>query len=313
MDQGKARVLILICSGLLLAADRPPLPLSEARWLAAGAPAERLLRQPAECVAWPASPPLNDSARIGRAAFNAPLLLGGQAARAGLSCASCHRNGRGNPDFHFPGISGAPGTADVTASLLSSHRGDGTFNPKPIPDLADPAQQKVSRDLRSGDLRRFVRGLIVEEFDGPEPPAAVLQGLLDYVRFMDLEECGAGRAIMLADALGDIESALRLAEERLAMRGDRDTASFLIAAARSSLGRIDERFAVPGLESERAIVQGAAVELGALQRSAEQGWDRALWRQWSQRWPERRTRLSAAEPRSLYSAAVLRERLLIRD
>ncbi|MGF7473737.1 hypothetical protein WFJ45_23635, partial [Salmonella enterica subsp. enterica serovar Minnesota] len=78
-------------------------------------------------------PPLNDSARIGRAAFNSPLLLGGQAARAGLSCASCHRNGRGNPDFHFPGISGAPGTADVTASLLSSHRGDGQFNPKPIP------------------------------------------------------------------------------------------------------------------------------------------------------------------------------------
>src|SRR5215210_5068995 len=176
MDPGKARLLILIGSGLLLAADRPPpLRLSEARWLAAGASPESLLREPGECVAWPASPRLNDSVRIGRAAFRAPLLFGGQAARAGLSCASCHRNGRDNPDFHFPGISGAPGTADVTASLLSSHRGDGKFNPKPIPDLAgDPAKRIVSREPVKRDLERFIRGLIVEEFDGPEPPTAVL-------------------------------------------------------------------------------------------------------------------------------------------
>ena len=307
MDQGKARLLLLICSGLLLAADRPPaLPLSEARWLAAGAPTDRLLRQPGECVAWPASPSLNDSARIGRAAFQAPLLLGGQAARAGLSCASCHRNGRDNPDFHFPGISGAPGTADVTASVLSSHRGDGQFNPKRIPDLADPRQRKVSRDLRRDDLRKFVQGLIVEEFDGPEPRPAVLQGLLDYIRFMDPAECRNDSAITLAEAFGDVESAIRLAEEELAMSGDKATAHFLIGAARSTLGRIDERFSVRGLENERATLRKASVELGELQQSLARGWERPLWRRWEAGWPARKRLLRAAEPRSLYSEAVLR-------
>src|SRR5687767_3392053 len=202
------------------------------------------MREPGECVGWPASPPLNESARIGRVAFQAPLLFGGQAARAGLSCASCHRNGRDNPVFHFPGISGAPGTADVTASLLSSHRGDGKSNPKKIPDLADPAQQKISRDPRSDDLRKFIRGLIVEEFDGPEPPRAVLQGLVDYIRFMDFGECGKGGAITLRSAVADVEAAVRLAEEQ-AVAGDQATARVLLGAARSMLGRINERFSVP--------------------------------------------------------------------
>ena len=306
MDQGKARLLILACCGLLLAADRPPLPLSDARWLAPGAPIQRLVNQPGECVAWPAAPPLNDSARIGRAAFRAPLLLGGQAARAGLSCSSCHRNGRGNPDFHFPGISGPAGTADVTASLFSSHRGDGSFNPKRIPDLADPAQQKISRDLRSDDLRKFVRGLIVEEFDGPEPPAPVLQGLLDYVRFMNLRECGEEAPVTLADALATVEASLRLAEEALVLTHDEATAHFLIGAARSELGRIDERFSVSGLSAERAMLKDASVQLGTLQQSLGKTDAEEIWRQWRQDWPARRRQLLAAEGRSLYSEAAIR-------
>lgn len=315
MDRRKARTGVLICAALaLLAADRPSdVPLREMRWLADGAPADRLLRQPGECVAWPSSPSLNDSASIGRVAFHAPLLLGGQAARAGLSCASCHRNGRNNPDFHFPGISGGPGTADVTASLLSSHRGDGKFNPKPIPDLADPSRRKVSHDLRRDDLRKFVRGLIVEEFDGPEPPAKVLQGILDYVRFMDPDECGKDAPVTLGDALGEVETALRLAEEEFAMPGDKETARFLIGAARSTLGLIDERFSVTGLEEERATLANAAVELGALQQSVARGWERAPWRRWEQAWPARKARLLAAESRSLYSESVLRARLASRD
>ncbi len=313
MDPGKARLLILICCGLLLAADRPPaLPLSEARWLAAGTPVDRLLREPGECIEWPAAPPLWESGRIGRAAFNAPLLFGGQAARAGLSCASCHRNGRDNPYFHFPGVSGAPGTADVTASLLSSHRGDGKFNPKRIPDLADPAQHKISRDHRKDDLRRFIRGLIVEEFDGPEPPPAVLQGLVDYVLFMDLGECGDDVPITLGRALNDIEVAIHHAEDQ-AFAGDHATARVLLGAARSALGRIDERLSVPGLESERTILKNAGVELGALRQALGSPGERALWRQWSANWPSRKQTLLAAEARSLYSEAVLRRQLASRD
>nr|QQZ49991.1 hypothetical protein JKL49_25640 [Phenylobacterium glaciei] len=63
---------------------------------------------------------------------------GGQAARAGVACETCHRSGRSNPDFLFPGVSGPPGSADVTSSLFSSHRGDGIDDPVPIPDLSGP-------------------------------------------------------------------------------------------------------------------------------------------------------------------------------
>ena len=124
----------------------------------------------------PADPAERARIEVGRAAFRTPLLLGGQAARLGLSCESCHANGRGNPAFRFPGLSGAPGTADVTAPLMSARRGDEVFDPRPIPDLAAPG--KVARVRGDPALGAFVRGLIVEEFDGREPPPAVLDGLV---------------------------------------------------------------------------------------------------------------------------------------
>ena len=303
MDPGKVRAAILIGSLALLAADRPAaLPLTDARWLAPGTPVETLLHQPGECLVWPPSGPLRRSVAIGRAAFRAPLLLGGQAARSGLSCASCHRNGRGNPNFHFPGISGDPGTADVTASILSSHRGDGHFNPKPIPDLAQPG--KVPRDRSKDDLERFIHGLIVEEFDGAEPAPSVLHGLADYVRSMDRKECASAGPVTLTDDLRDVKAAFDLAQE--ARRDDWPTARLLLAAARSGLGRIDEHFSVPGMSAQRAILRDAAVELGTLQAGG------LNWTAWSQRWPARERRLLSAEARSLYSAEVLRRQAAIR-
>ena len=172
----------------------------------AGLPARLILatltRQPPECILWPREPAARQSVAIGRAAFRAPLLLGGQAARAGLSCASCHRNGRGNPHFSFPGLSGAAGTADITSSLMSRMRGDAVFNPKPIPDLA-VGPHRISRDPRSDALEDFIRGLVVEEFDGLQPPRAVLKGLGDYVRAMSPSHCrGADQPVRLESGIG---------------------------------------------------------------------------------------------------------------
>jgi hypothetical protein len=314
MDQGKARSLYLIAAALLCAADQPSVvPIRELRWLAAGTPVERLDRLPDECLAWPKGRNERRSAEIGRIAFRAPLLLGGQAARVGLSCSSCHRNGRGNRDFHFPGITGAPGTADVTASLLSSHRGDGTFNPKPIPDLAgDPAKRIVSRDPGKAALERFIHGLIVEEFDGPEPPPAVLDGVAAYVRSIAAQNCGSGEVQLSAGIiLTDVESALGLA------RSERDpaTARVLIGAARSNLGRIDERFRVSGLERDRAILVAADGDLRTLQDSA--GSDARLWSEWDRSWPARKRQIEADAPRSLFSETLLEKavgpRLTSRD
>ncbi len=308
MDQGKARAVYLIGAALLLAADEPAaVPIRELRWLAAGTPIQRLDRLPAECFALPRNPAQRRSAEIGRVAFRAPLLLGGQAARVGLSCSSCHRNGRGNPDFHFPGISAAAGTADVTASLLSSHRGDGKFNPKPIPDLAgDPAKRIVSRDPAKPDLKRFIHGLITEEFDGPEPPPAVLEGVTAYVRAIGPGRCGTSDApLTLGTALSDVNSALHLARSER----DRATARVLIGAARSNLGRIDERFQLPGLEGDRRLLAAADGELRELQESLGSAGERRIWRKWERSWPARRTKLEADAPRSLFSEALLRKRL----
>jgi hypothetical protein len=308
--QGRARLLIAGAALLLCgAAVRTTLPLRDARWLQSPDLVADLTQQPAECRSPYADAKLERSAEIGRAAFSDPLLLGGQAARVGLSCSTCHRNGRTNPHFHFPGISGDAGTADVTASLMSSHRGDGIFNPKPIPDLAgDPAKLKVSRDPQKDDLKRFIHGLITQEFDGPEPPAPVLDGLVAYVRSLSPNACKGSRggAIRLSSMLDDVDSAMRLAEQSYS-EGDRATARLLIGAARSMLGRIDERFELPGSESSRTLLRDADADLKAIELSGAPSPE--LFHAWRSRWPVRARQLRAAESRSFFSEAVLRRAL----
>jgi hypothetical protein len=297
MDPGRAfaRFLSALPLALLLgaAADSPAFPVREARWLAPAAVRAGLTREPAECFARPAEPAERRRAQIGRIGFRTPLLLGGQAARAGLSCASCHRNGRGNEAFLFPGLSGPPGTADVTASLMSSHRGDGRFNPVPIPDLSGPRRAlKVPHDRSGRALETFIRGLIVEEFDGPEPSTEVLDGLAAYVRALRPAACGRGeRRVSLASRLALVEEAAGLA----ASEGG-ETRRLLLAAARSQLGAIDERFAVAGGESGRVLLREADGELRRL-RSGEGDMGR-----WRRRWPGWKLSLLSLESRSLFDS-----------
>ncbi|MEX0645921.1 MAG: hypothetical protein WD076_11455, partial [Parvularculaceae bacterium] len=114
--------------------------LTEARWTAANTDLVAFLAaSPGECLRKAEDAETRYRVEIGRVAFRSPLLFGGQAARAGLSCNSCHRDGRDNPDFYLEGLSSAPGTADVTSSLMSKVREDGAFNPAPIPSLVGVA------------------------------------------------------------------------------------------------------------------------------------------------------------------------------
>lgn len=306
MDRGQGPALLLILGALLLcgAAGGPRLPIREARWLKSPDIVADLTTQPRECLAWPKDRAQRRSVAVGRALFRSPLLLGGQAARAGLSCASCHRNGRGNPNFHFPGISGAPGTADVTASLMSEHRGDGIFNPKPIPDLAgDPSRLKVKGTPAA---RRFIHGLIAEEFDGPEPSPAALDSVAAYVDALGPAACGRGRgeAVTLAATLAEVGAAVDLAAAAYA-QGDAATGRALLAAARSTLGSIDERFQVAGLEALRGELRAADRQLLELQQSGAAG----RWAGWQREWPKRRRALRSGEARSLFNPAVLRRLL----
>lgn len=155
-------------------------------WLDASADkVEHLTFQPSTCL----RAPHENAVQRGALLFSSPTLLGGQAAKAGLSCAACHRNGRDNPDFLFMGISDAPGTADVTHGLFSKIRADGVFNPVAIPDLAHPdGRRTVDRDV-NGALEAFLSAQIVEEFSGSEPDERVIADLAAYIRALDHSVC----------------------------------------------------------------------------------------------------------------------------
>ncbi len=307
---GRGRTLARVLSGgallLLIGADRPALPIREALWLDPSSLPGTLLRQPTECLAWPRDPDRRRSVAIGRAAFGAPLLLGGQAARAGLSCATCHRNGRGNPHFRFPGLSGVPGTADVTSSLMSKKRGDGAFNPRPIPDLSGPSSGLKQVGGGESRLRRFVRGLVVEEFDGHEPPPEVLEGLVAYVRALSPAACPvpAEEPITLSRMLAQAAAAVRAAQTA----ADPDGARLLIGAARSELGQIDQRFGLPGLDVPRErlrrsdlLLRSAQEARGATRAHLLQGWLRSV--------RDLEAHLRRYDHRSLFNPAVLKREL----
>jgi len=304
MDRGQRPACLLTIAALLLltgAAASRQLPIREARWLQSPDVVADLTQQPPECLAWPSELQQQTSVAIGRALFRSPLMLGGQAARAGLSCASCHRNGRANAHFHFPGISGAPGTADVTASLMSEKRGDDIFNPKPIPDLGgDPKTLKVKGTPKLDD---FIHGLIVEEFSGPEPSAAALEALVAYVNALSPEACKSGRVwITLGAKLADIDTAVTLAAQAY-REGDPATGRDLLAAARSNLGAIDERFQLIGMENARSELRKADAQLFRL----EEG--QIAWVDWRRDWPRRKRVLRSMEGQSLFNPALLRQQL----
>jgi hypothetical protein len=309
MDRRQGPACLLGPAVLLLvatAADAPQLPIREARWLKSPDLLADLTIQPRECLTLPKEAAQRRSVEIGRALFRSPLMLGGQAARAGLSCASCHSNGRTNPHFHFPGISGDPGTADVTASIMSSHRGDDIFNPKPIPDLAgDPKKLKISRDPTKSDLKTFIHGLITQEFDGPEPSDAALSSIAAYVRGLSPAACRkpGSQPISLESRLAEVDSAVALAQLSYAS-GDAATGRDLLSAARSTLGAIDERYQLTGLESSRADLASASETLFDLQENPARG-----WQEWQREWPQRKRRLVAAGRKSLFNPTVLRKQL----
>lgn len=293
-------------AGLALAADGDP-PIRALHWIAAGAdPLRAIATQPTECLRRPADPQAALQMEVGRAAFRDPLLLGGQASRASLACETCHRNGRTNPDFHFPRISGAPGTADVTQSIFSTRRGDGIDNPRPIPDLSGPkAKLKVDQAPQGRALETFIHGLVVEEFDGDEPPRAVLEGLAAYVRSLDPSACpkAAREPVGAAVLMDDARRALAAARAEIAL-GDRPAAILLLGAARSRLGLIDERYAdAPRLAPLRGRLRNASARLAQAQGALRQGRDPepAIFDRWLADSRRLETGLLAAEPASLFN------------
>ncbi len=246
-----------------VAADRTR-AIGDAAWLAPDADViDFLLRSPGECLRKPESAEVRYLVEVGRAAFRSPLLLGGPAARGGLSCNSCHRDGRDNPDFFLEGLSGASGTADVTSSLFSKTRDDGAFNPVPIPTLVD-ASEKTSfgETAQAPSLHAFVSDVIVEEFQGVEPSKTVLAGLAAYVYHLGSDACPD--APTAASARRDMEAAARAlsAADSALTRGDVAAADFLLLAAQRELANVHERF--EGSEKAQSRLESLARSIGAV-------------------------------------------------
>ena len=222
---------------------------------------EALTAQPLACLQ-----PDRGNERLvlaGQALFNAPNVLGGQAAKTGLSCAGCHVNGRDSPHFMMAGVSDRAGTADVTSSFFSPARANARFDPVLIPDLAQPG--KISRNRAENALEPFIRALIVEEFSGHEPTPASLQALAAYVRAIQTCAEGDDRWVpfTIEDQLMLMRAATLGAVDATAW-DDGQTSQLLIGAARHQLGLIAQRYAGPSLTRERDLLLSTSRELQKL-------------------------------------------------
>jgi Di-haem cytochrome c peroxidase len=119
---------------------------------------------------------------LGNTAFSSPLLFGGKARAAGLSCDTCHRQGDSNPRFYIPGLSARPGGLDPTTAFFNPAQDDGVANHVDIPSLRGVRlTAPYGRDGRIASLREFTRHVIVEEFAGDEPTPRILDALVAYM------------------------------------------------------------------------------------------------------------------------------------
>lgn len=255
MDSARAiRLLAAAIALLFVAAAAPqPLLLREQAWAASRSNlAGALTQAPGECLVRS-----GDAIERGRALFRSPALLGGPAARAGLSCHACHSNGRSNADFLLPELTDRPGAADVTSEWSSRVRGDGLLNPVDIPDLAGVAQREAFGRNRDQSLEHFVRGVIVDEFQGQEPPEQALASLLAYLSALDSSACGEVMHFTLQVAADDVRRSLAAA-----VRADAPTAALLILSAQDGLARIAERLPRDRYARDRRALEQFARELG---------------------------------------------------
>ena len=213
---------------------------------------EVLTSEPAECLSKDTPLGQQHSIILGRAAFRSPYLLGGQAARRGMTCQACHTNGHINAHFFIEGLSQDPGTADVTNFHFSTTLGDDVFNPKPIPTLTTTQKLKTSDELQAQE--KFILRLVEKEFDGEPPSQMVRDGLIAYVRALNAEACTEP---MIAN-IELLDFRIAILTQELSMLsdikvGDTQTRDFLRSAIRAELGRLHGRFPRSGAIRQKLI------------------------------------------------------------
>lgn len=249
-------------------AERPL--IAELKWIDSDADAVAVLTTaPAECLVMPKDPDRARLARLGRAAFRSPVLLGGLAARVRMSCDSCHQNGHSNPTFRFTGVSGEPGTADVTGSVFSTNREDGRSNAVPIPTLVDAGlAPPFGSILPTSDLRTFIRAAVVDEFQGKPPPDLVVEALIVYIAGLQSVGCPKPREEIVSFR-SDAKETLELFDIVIDVleHDDRHTGQFALMSLQAALERIYQRF--PERVTDREELVGLSRSLSRLRKRLE--------------------------------------------
>jgi len=295
------RLLLAPLLLLVSAAAEPPLLLRDQSWTESADLAHALTHAPSECAA---PETMSDAALAGRALFRSPVLLGGPAARAGLSCNACHSNGRVNAQFLLPELTDRAGAADVTSEWSSRVRGDGVMNPVAIPDLAGVAQRTAFGHAREPSLEIFVRGVIVDEFQG-EAPTASLPLVLAYLRTLDQTACSSTAApVTLATAADDVRRGFAAAQSV----EDWPTSSLILAAAQDGLGRIAERLPPQAFQRERQRIAALSRELTAMRNGGPEALAVAA-PGWRARFDAAVARIARREHRTYFNEATLRAAL----
>lgn len=277
-SRNTARAALLL-AGLVLApesgsAERPL--IAHLKWLHPDADVvAALTTRLAECLVMPSDPAQAQLARLGRVAFRSPVLLGGVASRVGMSCDSCHPNGHDNPVFHFAGVSGGPGTADVTGAVFSKNREDGLRNPVPIPTLVDAGSAPpFGSVLPAPDLRTFLHAAVVDEFQGEPPLEPVLEALMVYLAGLRSAGCPKPREEALSFG---VEAAALLETFDVVIEsvdgGDRGVGKFALLSLRAALERVYRRFPADFAAREELVERSRALsEIGTrLDSPSEQG------------------------------------------
>lgn len=123
---------------------------------------------------------------FGDMTFDSPLIFGEPARSLGLSCNNCHNKSITNPHFQIPGLTKHPGGLDVSSSFFAPHANNGLFDPLDTPDLRGIRfTAPYGRNGRFASLRDFIRNVIVNEFNGPEPDPIVVDAMLAYMTEFD--------------------------------------------------------------------------------------------------------------------------------
>jgi hypothetical protein len=285
---------------LLTGAAPSQIILREQAWTAPGVDQARaMIVAPGECVAAHST-----ETEIGRALFRSPNLLGGAAARAGLSCNACHSNGRVNAHFMMPELTNRAGAADVTSEWASHVRGDGVMNPVDIPDLAGAGTRATFGHARDPSLEHFTRSVIVEEFQGEALTDQALAGVVAYLRASVTGACTGERAITLTSAADDVRRAVAAAET-----ADAPTARLLLLAAQDSVGRIVERLPARAFARDRGRFERLSRDLGALRREDIHTRLAEAAPGWRARFDAAVRRVARREQRTYFDEATLRAAL----